>query len=89
MSETLEPQLTRFDVRVLGALAEWPKDLAGTLIEGRIEFRSAWVVAERVREYDVRLVRDTLRGLVHLGYAENRRWGEREEWIKSWRWRDA
>jgi hypothetical protein len=87
MSAVLEPELTRFDLRVLNALDDWPGD-DDTLREGRLPFKSAWQVAERIGEYDVTTVRDTLRGLVHLGYASDRSWGTRQEWIKSWCWRE-
>lgn len=81
----LEPVLTAFDKRVLAALNEWEDGPR----PAPLVFSNAWQVAERVREYDVGAVRDTLRGLTHLGYALSRKFDYRQEWIASWRAREV
>lgn len=76
----LEPTLTKFDRRVLEALDRGEYD------DGCFKpavYRNAWQVAERVGEYDAGLVRDTLRGLAHLGYAYSRNFDKRQAWARS------
>ena len=73
MPSTLEPTLTAFDQRVLDALR--PPD----------EWLSAWQVAELIREDKVADVRQTLRGLTHLGYAISTGWDYRQRWAATWR----
>jgi hypothetical protein len=57
--DVLEPKLTDWDRRVLAAVAPWP----GWQELNHAERSSTWQVAERVREEDVKYVRETLAGL--------------------------
>lgn len=77
--DTLEPQLTKFDQRVLAALDWWT---VGETKLRELRWRNAWQVAEALREYDVKQIRETLDGLVHVGRAmHSRHWDHRRTWV--------
>jgi hypothetical protein len=71
----LEPELTAFDKRVLGALAD---------AVGRVKWLSAWQVAERIHEDNVALVRRTVNGLVRFGYAIGGGGSPVSLWTRRW-----
>lgn len=68
----LEPELTAFDKRVLAALPVWGDTWP--------EMVTAWVVAERVGDDDVKLIRQVLDGLVRFGYATSEGLGRWKRW---------
>jgi len=77
-ADVLEPALTKWDKRVLAALDEWSEhhDYSRPL-----DWRTVWNVAERLREYDVVLVRRTLDGLERLGYVMANGWDHRRAYV--------
>jgi hypothetical protein len=77
----LEPELTAFDKRVLGALEPWPRDADAV---GRVKWLSAWQVAERINEDDVALVRRTLNGLVRFRHAITGGGSPASMWTRRW-----
>jgi hypothetical protein len=87
VTQTLEPAPTKFDKRVLAALDPEPDYIK--LGHREREWRNAWQIAELIREDDVALVRRTLRGLDHLGYCWSRKYDWRQEWVATWRAREA
>ena len=61
----LEPELTKWDRRVLRALDVWTM---GKRFD-EIEALSTWQVAQKLDEEDVKYVRETLRGLHRFHYV--------------------
>lgn len=82
-----EPELTKFDRRVLAALDPEP-DYSKFGYRQR-EFRDAWEIGRLMREDDVLMVRRTLRGLEQLGYSWSRGWGYKQTWVATWRAREV
>jgi hypothetical protein len=79
----LEPELTGFDRRVLKALDQWTSDrrVFGPDAEP-LEYRTAWQIAERLREFDVATVVRVLNGLERFQYVTtNGRWDHRKAWV--------
>lgn len=80
----LDPTLTKFDQRVLAALDQWTTDRSTP--DTPLDWRNVWQVSERLREYDVAMVRRVLDGLVQLGYATAGGWDHRRVWVATpWR----
>lgn len=87
-TSALEPKLTKWDQRVLAKLDDWTKDRI--LNDRPLQWRDAWQVARELREYDVKLVRQTLDALVDFRYAMAVEHGHKRRWVHaSWRREDG
>ena len=66
----LEPKLTNYDRRLIRACPQWPDGWPAIPKEER-ERITAWGVAEKLHEYDVARVMQTLKALEEFGHIRS------------------